>query len=80
MERVKNSHTEEKYPVLQWTSSKVSLLELLYALHLSQCFNAGNLNFIEIVRHAEKVLHINLGNVYKTIGEIKSRKYKRKRF
>ncbi|MDV4042958.1 RteC protein [Elizabethkingia anophelis] len=80
MERIKKNHTEHKFPTLQWTSSKVSLLELLYALHLSQCFNAGNLDFIEIVRHTEKVLHINLGNVYKTIGEIKNRKYKRKRF
>lgn len=72
-------HSEEKSK-LQWTSSKVSLLELLYALHLTHCFNGGNVDFIEIVRHTEKTLSLNLGNVYKTVGEIKNRKYKRKRF
>lgn len=65
---------------IHWTSSKVSLLELLYALHLSHCFNGGNIDFIEIVRHTEKTLDLNLGNVYKTIREIKNRKYKRNRF
>lgn len=67
-------------PQINWTSSKVSLMELIYALHLSQSFNGGNIDFSEIVRHTEKTLNINLGNVYKSIGEIKSRKYKRTRF
>lgn len=65
---------------LTWTSSKVSLMELIYSLYLSQSFNGGDIDFSEIVRHTEKALNINLGNVYKTIGEIKNRKYKRNRF
>ena len=71
---------EPGYPKLTWTASKVSLVELIYALNLSHCFNGGNVDFSEIVRHTEKTLNINLGNVYKTIGEIKLRKYKKKRF
>lgn len=65
---------------INWTSSKVSLMELIYALHLSQCFNGGNIDLSDIARHIEKTFNINLGNIYKTIGEIKSRKYKKKRF
>jgi len=65
---------------ISWTSSKVSLLEVLYSLHISQCFNSGNIDFIEVVREAEKNLGINLGNFYKTLGEIKNRKYNRTKF
>lgn len=65
---------------ISWTSSKVSLIELMYALHLTQCFNGGNIDFSEIVRWAEKALDIDLGNFYKTIGEIKSRKYNTTKF
>jgi len=52
----------------------------LYSLHLSQCFNSGKIDFIEIVREAEKNLGIDLGNFYKTLGEIKNRKYNRTKF
>ncbi|MFC0345543.1 RteC domain-containing protein [Epilithonimonas hispanica] len=65
---------------LSWSSSKVSLLEVLYSLHLTQCFNGGNIEFIEVVRETEKILRVDLGNFYKTIGEIKSRKYNRTKF
>ncbi|WP_223609526.1 RteC domain-containing protein [Chryseobacterium sp. OSA05B] len=65
---------------LAWTSSKVSLIELIYALHRTRCFNGGNVDFSEVVRFAEKWLEIDLGNCYKTIGEIKSRKYTKTKF
>lgn len=65
---------------ISWTSSKVSLIELMYALHLTQCLNGGNIDFSEMVRWAEKALNIDLGNFYKTIGEIKSRKYNTTKF
>ncbi|MBT2623514.1 RteC domain-containing protein, partial [Chryseobacterium sp. ISL-6] len=65
---------------LSWTSSKVSLIELVYALHKTKCFNGGNIDFSEVVRFTEEVLNINLGNFYKTIGEIKNRKYSSTKF
>ncbi|MFC4163879.1 RteC domain-containing protein [Epilithonimonas zeae] len=65
---------------VSWTSSKVSLIEILYSLHLSQCFNGGNIEFKEVVRETEKNLGIDLGNFYKTIGEIKNKKYNRTKF
>lgn len=63
-----------------WTNSKSALVELLYALHQSKCFNGGNIEFSELVRDVEKNLNINLGNYYKTIGEIKNRKNGRTKF
>lgn len=70
----------ERKSKLSWSSSKVSLLEILYSLHLTKCFNGGNIDFIEIVRETEKHLNIDLGNFYKTLGEIKNRKYNPTKF
>ncbi len=65
---------------LAWTSSKVSLIELMYALHRPRCFNGGNIDFSELIRFTERSLEIDLGNVYKTVDEIKSRKYIKTKF
>lgn len=59
---------------LQWSASKSALVELLYALHNTRSFNDGNIEFSEIIKFTEKSLNINLGNFYKTLHEIKSRK------
>ncbi|THV57547.1 RteC protein [Chryseobacterium candidae] len=59
---------------LQWSASKSALVELLYALHNTRSFNGGNIEFSEIIKFTEKSLNINLGNFYKTLHEIKSRK------
>ncbi|MFP3598576.1 RteC domain-containing protein [Chryseobacterium sp. SIMBA_029] len=73
-------HNNVVIPKLSWTSSKVSLIELMYALHRTGCFNGGNVDFSELIRFAERSLEIDLGNFYKTIGEIKSRKYTKTKF
>ncbi len=79
LEQSKSAAPETKTKI-SWTSNKVSLLEILYALHLTQCFNGGNIEFGELVRETEKILAIELGNCYKTIGEIKNRKYNKTKF
>jgi hypothetical protein len=68
-----------RFPLV-WSSSKVSLIELLYALHQTRCFNGGNIEFSEVVKATEKLFEIDLGNSYKTIGEIRSRKNRRTKF
>lgn len=73
-----NSLSELK--TLEWTASKVALTELLYSLHLSNCFNAGHTELSEIVRWAEKAFDISLGNYHKTLGEIRIRKIDRSKF
>lgn len=65
---------------LSWSHSKVSLIELIYALHHAKCFNHGNIDFSELVRYTERILSVDLKNVHKTIGEIKSRKNERTKF
>ena len=74
-----NTSRAFKFPLI-WSSSKVSLVELLYALHTTRCFNGGNIEFSEIVKATEKLFEIDLGNSYKTIGEMKSRKNGRTKF
>ncbi|MFY1047502.1 RteC domain-containing protein [Chryseobacterium sp. GP-SGM7] len=65
---------------LIWSASKVALTELLYALHLSNCFNAGHTELTEIFRWAEKSFDISLGNYHKTLSEIGIRKNERSKF
>ncbi|WBX97883.1 RteC domain-containing protein [Chryseobacterium gambrini] len=65
---------------LEWTAPKVALIELLYALHQTKCFNGGHSDLAEIFRWAENSLSINLGNYHKTISEIRLRKTERTKF
>lgn len=71
---------EDHLTILKWSASKVALIELAYALHQSNCFNGGNIEFSEIMRSFEKTLDIDLGNYYKTVTEIKDRKNGRTKF
>lgn len=65
---------------LEWTAPKVAIVELLYALHQTKCFNGGHSDLAEIFRWAEKSLQINLGNFHKTLSEIRLRKMDRTKF
>lgn len=65
---------------LEWTAPKVALIELLYALHQTKCFNGGHSDLAEIFRWAENSLNINLGNYHKTLTEIRLRKTERTKF
>lgn len=59
---------------LNWTASKVDLIELIYALHFSGAINNGSANIIDIVSLFEKIFDEKLGNCYKKVSEIKGRK------
>lgn len=65
---------------LEWTAPKVALIELLYALHMTKCFNGGQADLSEVFRWAENSLDISLGNYHKTLGEIRLRKTDRSKF
>ena len=65
---------------LEWTAPKIALVELLYALHQTKCFNGGHSDLAEIFRWAENSLNINLGNYHKTLSEIRLRKTERTKF
>lgn len=65
---------------INWTGSKASLIELLYAVYKSNYFSGGNIEFSEVISEFESFLKIDLGNYYKTINDIKNRKNSRTKF
>ncbi|KFC19705.1 RteC domain-containing protein [Chryseobacterium sp. FH1] len=65
---------------LEWTAPKVALIELLYALHQTRCFNGGYSDLAELFRWAENTMNISLGNYHKTLSEIRLRKTDRTKF
>jgi hypothetical protein len=69
-----------KKPKLRWTSSKVSLTELIYALHSSGAINSGAADIKEIAALTERIFNIELGDYYRTFLEIRGRKSNRAKF
>lgn len=66
--------------ITRWTGSKAEISELILALHVSGCFNNGSIDASTLVREIEKNWDIDLGNYYKTVSEIKSRKINQAKF
>ncbi|WP_010136383.1 RteC domain-containing protein [Ochrovirga pacifica] len=58
---------------LSWTASKTDLIELIYSLKCSGAVNNGEVNIKEIIEIFETLFGIELGNYYKTFGEIQNR-------
>ncbi|MFT3920021.1 RteC domain-containing protein [Cloacibacterium sp.] len=75
-----SQHDSNDNSPIHWTHPKVSLIELIYALYYSKCFNGGNIELSEVIRHTEKTLNVNLTGFHKTLGEIKARKKERTKF
>lgn len=59
--------------MMRWTGSKVSLIELMYALHQSGTFNNGQTDIKSMAAYLEKIFDIELGNYYRTWLELKIR-------
>lgn len=60
--------------ILKWTGSKISLIELVYALHASGVFNKSASDIKMIATYFEKVFDVDLGNYYRTLKDIQIRK------
>lgn len=77
-----NKHLQKKQSsiaVLNWTGSKVALIELIYALHYQGVFE-GNNDIRLIAKYFENTFHVDLGDFYHTYLEIKNRKINRTKF
>lgn len=74
------SHKGNSMPKLFWTSTKVDLIELIYALHASGAINRGAANINDIADSFEMLLETDLGDYYRTYTEIRSRKLHRTKF
>lgn len=58
---------------LSWTGTKTDLIELIYALNASGAIRNGNADVKKVAEICKVLFEIDLGNFYKTYGEIKSR-------
>ncbi len=67
-------------PKLNWTGSKASLIELIYALHYQGIFNNGTTDIRLIAKYFENMFNIDLGDFYHTFLELKNRKVNRTKF
>lgn len=65
---------------LNWTASKTSLIELIYALHYQGVFDNGNADVKLIAKYFESVFNIELGDFYHTYLELRNRKMSRTKF
>ena len=74
-----NKSTIQKSP-LQWTSSKVLLVELIYALSLTVCINDGEVELNQLILHFEILFNVELDNHNSIIQNIKARKINKTKF
>lgn len=65
---------------LKWTSSKIALIELIYALDSLKAFNNGNADIKQIASGFETIFNIDLGDYYRAFLEIKMRKKNNTKF
>ena len=65
---------------LNWTGSKVAIVELIYSLHYQGVFENGNVDVRLIAKYFEDAFNVNLGNFYQTYLELRSRKMNQTKF
>lgn len=65
---------------MQWTSTKVSLVELAYGIHASKSVNYGNIDLKDLIKCFEIFFNIEMGDFYHTFLEIRERKKNRTQF
>lgn len=63
-----------------WTGSKVSLIELMYAIHASGAINNGQVELHLFAAYFQKTFGIDLGQFHRTFIEIRERKTGRTKF
>ena len=74
------SQLMQKHSRITWTSQKVNLIELIYALHSTDVINNGSVDIKDIARVVERIFKIDLGDYYRAFLEIRMRKKGRTKF
>lgn len=88
IEKLKYINKPEIYPKIQnldsfnlnWTESKVALVELIYALHSARSINHGKIGIKEIAHLFESIFNIELGDIYRIFLEVRSRKIEQTKY
>jgi len=65
---------------LVWTGSKVSLVELLYALQSTGSFNNGSIGIKTLASELQSLFNVDIGNYYRVFQEMRIRKSSRTSF
>lgn len=83
---IKSIRTGSKQPSLyqttgmNWTGSKIELIELAYALHSTNCINNGKIEIKRIITTLEQVFNVELGAFYRIFQNIRIRQGSRTAF
>jgi len=80
LKNIKQSQSSIPTKKLQWTGSKVDLIELIYALQAVGSINNGKAEIKELATELQTIFNINLGDFYRTFIEIRARKINRTKF
>lgn len=79
--QVVNDRSRKYSEGFKWTESKASLVELIYALYYNpKALDNGKNSIRELARMFEQLFDIDLGDVYHTYHELKSRKLEPAKF
>lgn len=65
---------------LNWTGSKVAIIELIYSLHYQGVFDNGNADIRLIAKYFEDAFNVNLSNFYQTYLNLRNRKMNQTKF
>ncbi|PZX20097.1 RteC protein [Breznakibacter xylanolyticus] len=63
---------------LDWSDSKISLAELIYALHAAGCISHGHVEIKDITRFFEHAFKIDMHDIYNDFKQIKHRNHQTK--
>ncbi|WP_396159397.1 RteC domain-containing protein [Flavobacterium sp.] len=82
LENKENTEKSQRQPNVKmtWNSSKVALVELMYALHTEGVFNNGAADLKEIAEYFEHIFEIDLGQYRRVFLEIRARKSDKTKF
>jgi len=75
-----NMEALQKQSQIVWTSPKIHLIELIYALHSMDVINNGSVSIKDIARVTERIFKVDLGDYYRAFLEIRMRKKGRTKF
>ncbi len=59
---------------MQWTDSKVALIELAYSIHSSRSINHGTIDLKDLISGFEILFNVRIGDFYRAFLEIRERK------
>jgi hypothetical protein len=78
--KLQGSNPEPHNLHLQWSASRVGLVELLYAFHAIGAFNNGSATLTDIAKLLENSFNVSLGQFHRAYIEIKERKIEHIKF